>query len=324
MYNEAPAMDITRAAEQDEIANSLLGDDLETEESSETSDVTYDVGEPAERTPEDIAADSLVDQPEVESDEQTQQFEAPPEQVEEIQQAPVDLSPQAIQQGIERLDQAVTELGLNDEAAAKSLAYDLSAPFGSDPSEINSQALGSTLAKMTLSAVQIFNAANADPANMPGPIPRDSAIAFTNDFLRAWGIDPRNSSVDPGQFSSVMLSGAMNFLDAVNTYGVNASLDRLNTAEGAQWFANALHRCFGNNEPVSRERALAIADAGGKYMLSILRKLGSQAQAQPTQQRSARSPRGASRQSQSKRARSKFSTNQDIFNEETMAFLGRL
>src|SRR5579864_1304643 len=309
--NEMPAMDITRAEEQEAIATSLLGDELETEQSEQPSE-QY---EESEDLQEQIA-DSLVDHPESQA-EDTQ-----PEQYEEMQE-PAELTPQAIQQGIQRLDQDVTELGLNDETAAKTLAYDLTAPFGVDPAGIDSQALGSTMAKMTLSAVQVFNAMGGDLSNGLGPIPRDSAIAFTNDFLRSWGIDPRNSSVDPGQFSSLMLAGALNFLDSVNTYGINASLDRLNSSEGAQWFADAIHRCFGMNDSVTRERALAIADAGGKYMLSILRKLESQAQAQPAQRNSRSNARSTSRQSQSTRARPRFDTNRDIFDTETLEFYER-
>src|SRR5579864_557911 len=306
LTNSAPYSHIQNAEFREAVENSLLGDEIETQqpeqaEHEESADLTEQI------------AESFVDHPEQEQE----QYEAPAEQVEDVQQ-PAELTPQAIQQGIEQLDQAVTAMGLNDELAAKTLAYELTAPFGTDPAGIDHQALGSTMAKMTLSAVQIFNSTYGDPANV-APIPRDAAVAFTNDFLRSWGIDPRNSSVNPEQFSSVMLAGAMNFLDAVNTYGVNASMDRLNSAEGAQWFADAVHKCFGLSDPVTRERALAIADAGGKYMLSVLKKLGSQAQQQP-QPRASRSAR-SSQQQKSTRARSRFKSNQDIFDEDTISLV---
>ena len=299
MNPDLPAGDVRNAHSQQLIADSLLGDEVQPEVEEQPEESGDDL------TVEEWAANSLVDQPETEYVEEQEQ----PEQTEfEPQAEPVELTPQAVQEGIQKLDEAVSQLGLNDEVSAQRLALDLSAPFGGNPSEIDSKALGSTMSKAVLSAVQIYEATGGDP-NQAGAIPHDSAVAFTSDFLRAWGIDPRISPVNPDQFAATMLGGTLNFIEAVNTHGLNATLDRLNSPEGAEMFADAIHRCFGINQPVTRERALAIADAGGRYILATLQKLASRQAQQPQQTRS------RTRQSAPSR-KSRFQTNQDIFDDE--------
>jgi hypothetical protein len=243
--------------------------------------------------------------------ERSQQPQAQPEAAEQA-----ELSPAEIQQGIQQLSDTVEQLGLNDQEAAASLAYDLSVPFGSDPRSIDSQALGQTMAQAVLSAVQI---AENGGENL-GPVPLHAAQAFTGDFLRSLGVDPRTTQVDSQQFANVVISGLVNFIDTVKVHGVNASLDRLNSPEMCEWFAKGVLQSFGVTDPVTREYALHLADAGGKYILSVLRNLE---QAQPQQRQS----RQAGRQSQGSRAGSgrqksngapRFKSNNDIFDDEAM------
>jgi len=322
MSSEA-MMDVSNAEIQDEIANSLLGDEYQ-DDVSDPSEAGAGEGQ------EEQIADSLGDEPqaELEADElEAQQFETEPGQEQQDPQQQVEWTPQAIQEGLQSLASDVDRLELNDEAAAGRLSYDLTAPFGIDPASIDSKALGSTMAKVVLSAHQNFEKTGGDASQVP--IPRDSAVAFTNDFLRSWGLDPRTISINPEQFSSVILAGTMNFLQAANTYGLDASLDRLNTPEAAEAFANAFHKCFGQNQPVTRDYALKIADAGGRYILSTLKKLAAhQAQAPPGQQQRSRQGRSSSgarqgsgaRQSQprSRAGQQRFQSNADLFDDATM------
>src|ERR1700719_1005905 len=125
------AMDVTNAEIQDEIANSLLGDEAEYSDVDEQPET-----DPDEQVLSEAVEDSLVDNPEQEETEQPE-FEEQQEQYEQpTEEAPTELTPKAIQESIQSLDRAVTELGLNDEAAAMRLAQDLTVPFGTDPSGI--------------------------------------------------------------------------------------------------------------------------------------------------------------------------------------------
>lgn len=307
------AMDVTNAEIQDDIANSLLGDEAEYSDVDEQPET-----DPDEQVLSEAVEDSLVDNPEQEETEQPEFEEQQETEYEQpTEEAPTELTPQAIQESIQSLDRAVTELGLNDEAAAMRLAQDLTVPFGTDPSGINSQALGQTMSKVVISAARIFDETGGDLSQV-GAIPRDSAVAFTNEFLRSWGIDPRTSQVNPEHFASVMFQGTMNFLQAASTYGLDASMDRLNMPEAAEAFANAVHQCFGINQPVTRERALAIADAGGKYIISTLKKLDALQQSQAAQ-RPARQSRSA--QTRQSRPGQRFRTNSDLFDEDTLSLL---
>jgi hypothetical protein len=312
-YPDLAYSDVRNSEWQQSVADSLLGDEAQYEEQPEVEET-----DPDELSLDEQIADSLVDQPEQEVEE----YEEEVEQEEELEyqsepeQQQVEVTTQDIQASIQQLDQTVTELGLNDAAAAMQFAQDLTVPFGGDPSVVNSQQLGQTMAKVVVSAAQIFEQTGGDPSQA-GAIPRDAAVAFTNDFLRSWGIDPRTSPVDSQQFASVMLAGTMNFIQAAQTYGLDASMDRLNLPEAAESFANAFHRCFGINQPASREYALALADAGGRYIISTLRKLEAHQQAQrparQSQPRQSRPGRTSSGQ--------RFRTNSDLFDEDTLSAL---
>jgi hypothetical protein len=251
---------------------------------------------------------SEQEQPQNQTENQTEAYEQ------------VELSPAEIQQGIQQLGETVEQLGLNDQEAATNLAYDLSAPFGADPRTIDSQALGQTMASAVLSAVQI---SDGGVENL-GPVPAHAAQAFTGDFLRSLGVDPRTTQVDSQQFANVMLSGLVNFIDTVKVHGVNASLDRLNSPEASEWFAKGVLQAFGSTNPVTREYALHLADAGGKYILSVLRNL-EQAQPQPRQGRqTGRQGQGSRSGSRQKSTRSPFRTNNDIFDDEALNYYSKM
>jgi hypothetical protein len=240
------------------------------------------------------------------------------QQFESVAQTAPELTPSQVEEGIAQLSQTVEQLGLNDQAAALQLATDLTAPFGADPRSIDSQALGKTMAAAVVSGLQIAETANAQ--NM-GPIPLLAAQAFTGDFLRAFGADPRMTSVDSQAFATAILNGTLSFIEAVKNHGLNASLDRLNSPEGAERFANGLLKAFGVKEPVTRPHALHLADAGGKYILSILRRLEqTESQASPRRSRNT-----TARQSTQRRGRgsSHFQTNTDIFDSEALEFYQR-
>ena len=223
------AMDVTNAESQNEIADSILDapivgnwqDGAIAEEGEDQPGFDADAWEDP--------GQEILD----EFDQQPEQSEAQPQ--EQGQRA--EPTAQDVEQGIQRLDQAVEQLGLNDQNAAASLAYDLTVPFGADPSSVDAKALGSTMSKVVLSAAQIFDQSGGQ-VNGLAPVPRESAQRFTSDFLRSFGLDPRTTQVDPQRFSNLILAGTLNFMDAARSHGLSATMDRLNSPEAAEWFAN--------------------------------------------------------------------------------------
>jgi hypothetical protein len=292
-------MDITDAVAQDAIADSLLGDQP-----------TEEMGEQYQE--QDSGAEQSDDWQQI-TDElrgETQRIEADSRQ--DAQQPSEEVTAQAVQESSQQLDQFVGERGLVDPAESALLASAL----GVD--RANSAPLGNVLAKVTVSALDVLGQTGGDLSKVP-PISREAAVAFSNEFLRAIGADPRMSNANPEQLAHVVLAGTLSFLQAAGTYGLNASLDQLNSGEAAEWFANALFQCFGSNQTADRQYALGIADAGGRYILSILRKLDGQQSQQPQRRAhssSSRSGRGQQRSGQRSGGWSRMRTNTDIFDQD--------
>ena len=249
--------------------------------------------------------------------EQAEQIGRGSQQQETQQEAaqPIEVTPQAVQEGLQQLDQTVNDFGLNDPAEAALLGSSL----GVDPA--HSVALGSVIAKTTLSALSVLEQCRGDLSQI-GQIPRTAAVAFSNDFLRAIGADPRMSNANPEQLAGVVLHGALSFIKAVEAHGLNASLDVLNDPQASEFFVNALFQCFGSGERADRQYSLALADAGGRYILSVLRKLDGVQQSQPRQARQSQSRQSQGRRSAPARqrasARVQMRTNADLFDEEAM------
>jgi hypothetical protein len=291
--------DITQAIEQDQIAESLLGDPQPTE---------YEQEESGEQ-----GGQEQVDDWQQITDElrgETQRIQGQPAEQQEQESEPAELTPQAIEEGTQQLGQMVEQLGLNDSAEATLLATSL----GVEPAR--AAPLGAVMAKTALSALSIWEYCGGD-ISKAGPIPRESAVAFAREFLPCIGIDPRMSQANPEQLATVVMQGALSFIQAVSAHGVNAGLDRLNSPEASEWFANSLLRCFGQSG-CDRQAALQLADASGRYLLSVFKKLEAQrSQEQPRQGRQSQARRsGGARQRSS--GRSAFRTNSDIFDSEAM------
>jgi hypothetical protein len=311
--------DITAAIEQDQVATSLLSDSDQQALAAEYDPSLAGVIDRGEEEQEYGA--EFEDQGDPEADDRDQVnwgLEAEKElylqeqerlQQEQEAQEPQEqpqLSPQEIQAGIQQLDQVVTELQLNDPAEAAQLATDLQLPANC------AGPLGQVMAKTALSALGVWEQAGGDLSRVP-PIPQEAAVAFSNDLLRALGVDPRMSETNPQQLADTFMLGAFSFIDAVHQHGVHASLETLNSPEGAQFFANNLMACLGVEGPADREAALRLADAGGRYLLSVLQRWGAVQQEQQPQ------PSQRSRSSGQRSSRSRFQSNSDLFDDEAEA-----
>ena len=322
MADGMPILEVERAAEQDAIANSLLGLDAEgepfaddhVEPMSQLEDRVF--GDENEQGGEQQLAEhddveQMFDDAEARLEiERQEQEQAEAEQAEQ-QEQPAELTPAQVAEGLQHLDNTVQELGLNDPGEAAQLAHAVG--IGANA---NLEQFGGTMAKAVLSTLSQYES-GADPYTLR--IPPAAAEAFAFDFLRSQGVDPRNVPVDANQLASAINQGIWNFLYAVDTMGPNVPLERLNSPEGAQWFADNLARAFGGDEGVARDYALKLADAGGKYILGILGRLQQrQADAHAARRQQAQPSRRSQGTRQPSGHRSPFRTNRDIFDDEVM------
>jgi len=236
--------------------------------------------------------------------EQRQAQQQPQEQAQQY-------TPEQIREGMQALDTLIQQHQLNDPVSAKDFASDFCQAFGTDAfqSGVNVEALGNVMAKTAISAAQIFEHLQTNPGQLNQQlVPPESARAFTYDFLRAWGVDPRTVPVNESLLAETVLRGALNFYDAYQRSGGKVtSLDQLNDPAAAEYFLSQFLAAFGIQDSVDRATALKVADAGGKYLLSFLPKLG---QIQPANQ--------TARRAGGQRAGKRFRTNNDIFAPEIL------
>ena len=168
---------------------------------------------------------------------------------------------------MQALDATVREHGLNDAPSANEFASAFCESLGTDvyKSGVNVEALGSTMAKASLSAMQVYEAAQGDLSRIP-PVPDASAKAFSHDLLRGLGIDPRAVPVDENLLANTVMQGALSFLHTYQTYGGKVT-DFAKLNDGAiseQFFGNFL-RAFGIKAAVDRARQSSLRTRADKY-----------------------------------------------------------
>lgn len=316
--------DIESAIEQDQLATSLLSDSDQQGLATEQGDfdrslagvidrgdeVTEEYGAEFEEQGEFDANGDDREQVNwalrADTELYRQEQERVQQEQEALEQPEQELSPQEIQQGMQQLDQDVQELQLADPVETAILASSL----GLDAA--NSAPLGHALAKVGMSVQDIWEKTGGDLTKVP-TIPREAAVAFSNELLRSFGVDPRTETgVDPERLSATVFIGAYNLLNAVAEHGLNASMEVLNSPEGAMWFAQNFRDCIGGgNEPPNLEGALRLADSCGRYFLSVWNRQSAQQAQQPRQSQGSRSSGRSQRSS-----RSRFESNSDLFDDE--------
>jgi hypothetical protein len=348
------SVDIKDAAAQDAVATSLLsapivgswregplaesGEHQPSEGAEQLADLSTDRDD---WRVENQPVDPLVAQEAAKRN--AEQREQPEQQVEQ----PAPPTPEQIQEGIQHLDTFVRENGLNDPESARGFASEMCEAFGTDmfASGVNVEALGQTMAKTACSALRMFDELGGDLSKMP-PIPAESAQAFAHDFMKAWGADSRATPVNAQLLTQTVLSGALNFIGTYHRFGGKVTdMAQLNQPEAAEQFLGQFLHAFGIEAPPDRAAALRFADAGGKYLLSFMNRLG---QLQPREQPRTSSKRSSGRRQSARtnvfedmelpktipkkgedfspkgrRARASFQTNKDIFGDDTMRIYER-
>ena len=322
-----PSSDVTNSSFQDALADSLVAEgesvplssiDIDSAADSRMSE-EWESGfddEPAE--PEQYANSEQDDEQRAEPPEFDDEHNAILDDAEQYlaqQQAEANrpLTPAELNAGIQQLGERADQLGMNDQTAAQTLAYNLSVPFGAAPNTIDSQALGSVMSKTVLSALDIYTANGGNLEGLGG-IPPAAAQAFTSDLLSAMHVDPRMASVDSNALASLVLGATLNVVDTVNRYGLDARVENFNDPRVAEFFVSNLYRAFGVDAPVNRAEALHIADSFAKYVMSGLRQASAR-QVQPQPQRSGK------RQAASRSGKVlPWNSNRDVFDEEAITY----
>jgi hypothetical protein len=310
------AMDVTNSETQDMIAESLLG---EPEQAGEEKGGQFGPGE-FDRSEDHFSSDEI--------DRAGKFFDEAPQgrQAAQPEQQQAETAPQSVQESVAALDALVSEHSLNDAALAKDFAAGFCEAFGPDlySAGANVEGLGNVMAKTALSAAQVYDSVGGDLSKLPTEISPEAAKAFTYDFLKAWGVDPRTTQVNEQLFAGTVLQGVLNFYATYQARGGNTSVDQLNSSEMAEQFLGNFLRAFGVEGQVDRGMALRLADAGGKYLLGFLGNLSA---IQPQPARSQRSRTSASRSSVQQRSSARapgkgrstrFRTNGDIFDDDTL------
>jgi hypothetical protein len=339
---ERPAMDVTNTALQNAIAESLLGDESEQPQAEEQPESEYAVSG-ADLLDEAIAEQEsnvlrhgdngmthrLEEQPEAEvrqPQERLRSERAPEEKTEQQEQRPP--TPEEVQAGVEKLDSAVKEFGLDSPSDYRQFADEFTAAFGTDvyKAGVDVGALGGVMAKTALSAFQVYEVTKGDLSKM-GAIPEQNAQAFAFDFLKGMGIDPRSMPVDSSLLARTVLGGAVNFIKTCESYGWKITdLSKINNPETAEFYLGHFLKALGVEGQVNRETAIKFADAFGKQMLRVWGKL-SEAQAQRAAaqqprtkgQRGPRVPAGLREGIRGSKA-PRFKTNQEVFDSNTMDY----
>jgi hypothetical protein len=319
---------------QEDVGNSLLGDESQQAAQPEQEPSQY-AGHGDDLLNEAIAEQDSAfnlgdeqmearraEQPEVEARQPQERLrsERTEETQERQQEQPHAPTPEEVQAGVEKLDNAVKELSLNEPADARAFADEFTAAFGTDVyrAGVDVGALGGVMAKTALSAFQIYETTKGDLSKM-NEIPPQNAQAFAFDFIKGMGIDPRSMPVDSSLLARTVLGGAVNFIKTCEGYGWKITdLSKINSPETAQFYAQNFLKALGVEGQVNRDTAIKFADAFGKQMLRVWGKL-SEAGAQ----RTAAQPRTKGQRGQRVPAQfregvkgskaPRFQTNLDIF-----------
>jgi hypothetical protein len=300
--------DIKNAVEQDKIADSLLGNEGEqqTQPEAEASEYAASGTDLLDEAITEQAAERLqfdegdsgverwqAEHPEEESQqEQVRQEQSPGLEAEEQEQHVP--TPEEVQAGVEQLDNAVKEYGLNEPADARTFADDFTGAFGSDvfKASVDIESLGGVMSKTAFSALNIYAATGGDLSKMPA-IPEQNAQVFAHDFLKGMGLDPRSMpNVDASLLARTTLGGMMNFLRTYDSYGGRVTdLSKLNDPKQAEFYLQNFMQALGVPGSANRETAVKFADACAKQLLRVMGKVSEVNRQRQEAQANQRQPR---------------------------------
>jgi len=306
-----PASDVSNAAAQDLIADSLIDDsgarplssfnfDAASEELDTELPFDYEreeaEQEPAQMSEEQI--DALVDGA-LGPGERFQTEDGPQEA------QPQEITPEVVENVVQELGQAVESYGLADEGGALRLIHDL----GGDIKTADVKTFDYNLCGMVVSAAKQA-AQGVTLENLSGVHPL-LGERFAQDFFTP--LMGNAKGVDAQAFANVANAGAVNLVHTLNEHGLDADIAAVTDPRMARWFVTALHQSIGNHQPLSDERVMAEALMFGRAFEEKYQRLMANLAQQPE-------PKASRSKKRSGKGSSKFSTNTDIFDDDTMEF----
>jgi hypothetical protein len=279
---------IENMAVEDEVANSLLGPEAESEQQAPEQPVSEYAVSGADLLNEQIAEDRdnifrdgdeqherlRSERPEAETgEEQPHQGRKQPDaqqESEETQQA-VEPTPAQVAEVIQDLDARIQDYGLSDPADTAKFGSELASAFGADVHRDgwNVGLLNSTIARTALAAGRAVEEAGGDLSRI-GPLSKAVEREVSRDVLVSFGIDPRlNPAHDERLVAHTIYFGMANLIDTMARMG-ETDPAKVNDAQMAVWFCESLQKgIFGVDKPVSRERACQVVDCLARRVLGM-------------------------------------------------------
>lgn len=288
---ERPAMDISNAADQEAIANSLIAPqeevfdgrtDWEPEEpASDFSDSAShfsDLSADADRIADSLIGKEQQADGELESDSQPES-ESP--------------KPVSLEQAVEQMDAHIEAIGLDDPAPTHRLAGELGLEL------TDAKGFDSVMSRALLSADMALQ------SGVTGPVDQQAAEMFAAQFLPALGHD---GPVDSQGLANTIFEAAKNVLATLARTGIDAPTQQINSPENVQMYAQRFYEAIGGQGRVNPVTAQKLANAFAGFVQAKVRT------AQSSQSRP--NSRGGKRSSPNSKPKSRFETNADIFDAE--------
>lgn len=322
---DRPYSDISNSDFQSKLVDSLVADDesvrpmasydidgvsderLEEEWPNESVDIFEQDTEQAE--PQDFDADALGQQfaDEYEHEQLLNKAQGAVQQQEQQEPAAVEWTPREAYRASQDLERQVVESGLTNPESAERLAASLES-VGMDASTVNAPALDIFLAKVESSGLDAYRQSGGDMSNL-APIQTAIAQEVHEQFNVAWRMEPTTPG-DAQLVSRACWLGNFGFHKAVDDFGIDAPIYKLNPGQGAEMVVNAIAQAKGYaGPPLPREYCVQITNPiVERWREQLRQRLANEAESGETeQQQPAR---------QTRRATSRFSTNRDIFDSQ--------
>jgi hypothetical protein len=250
----------------------------------------------------------------------------------DVTQNEVTQNPSAAQQptanaALEQIDTIIEASGLNAPERTAECASSFCSALGlrEDQTAMDAQGFSNTMDRVTVSAASVANAVMSGRLQSVPPVSVEAGQALAKDFLGSFGVDSRLLPArNAQQLGQLFFDSDVNIIATGEHLGWPEDASAVNDLGMAMHFAQRLMTAFGGN-PKSVDPAAALRLADWRYgmvrstlMATAQRPAGGARQAGSgrTVGHRVASGTGLSSSSGTGRGRSRFQTNQDLFDHE--------
>jgi len=269
---------------------------------------------------DDSAADERDELPE---ELQELQYEVRDELAKQLAQEQAGQNPNALEQtpnaALEQIDTIIEASGLNAPERTAECASSFCSALGlrEDQTTMDPQGFSNTMDRVTVSAASVANAVMSGRLQSVPPVSVEAGQALAKDLMGSFGVDSRLLPARGAQeLGQLFFDSDVNIIATGEHLGWPEDASAVNDLGMAMHFAQRLMAAFGGN-PKSVDPAAALRLADWRY-----------AMVRSTLMATAQRPAGTARQAGSGRTpahrlasgtgrgRSRFQTNQDLFDSE--------